>query len=86
MSAFDQDGLHETFAETLPGAAFFFEIDAAQTEKIRFLNSGCEQIWAVSAKTLSIWEARFRITDARGAQKYLLSRGRPTRLPNGGRP
>lgn len=37
-----------------------------------------------SAKTLTVWEERFRMTDATGTHKTLLSRGTPTALPCGG--
>jgi diguanylate cyclase (GGDEF)-like protein len=37
-----------------------------------------------SARTLTVWEARFRITDPNGVEKSLLSRGTPEALPDGG--
>lgn len=37
-----------------------------------------------SAETMTLLEARFRITDAVGSEKTLLCRGTPTRLPDGG--
>lgn len=37
-----------------------------------------------SAETLSIWEARFRITDSNGVEKTLLSRGTPEARLDGG--
>ncbi|WP_158547556.1 PAS domain-containing protein, partial [Rhodovulum sp. 12E13] len=39
---------------------------------------------AQSAETLCRWEQRFRIIDAQGKRKYLLGRGTPWRLPDGG--
>ncbi|MFW5654530.1 MAG: putative bifunctional diguanylate cyclase/phosphodiesterase [Roseicyclus sp.] len=36
-----------------------------------------------SARTLTVWDARFRITDAAGTAKTLLSRGTPEALPDG---
>jgi len=39
---------------------------------------------AKSAEELSVWEARFRIIDANGREKTLLSRGTPAAQPGGG--
>jgi diguanylate cyclase (GGDEF)-like protein len=39
---------------------------------------------AQSAETLCRWEHRFRIIDAQGRRKYLLGRGTPRRLSDGG--
>ncbi len=36
-----------------------------------------------SARDLTIWECRFRITDASGKRKHLLAKGTPERLPDG---
>ncbi|MEP3046191.1 MAG: EAL domain-containing protein [Roseibium sp.] len=40
------------FTENLPGAAFFYVVDADRNGSIRFLNDGCETIWGISAETL----------------------------------